>query len=152
MDIEDMTPMDVLFALSWVSWDDVPEEMALPLLRRLGEDADIRVPTRWGMESRSFEWTDGYAASEPEAAPEHGVVRADWNDLPECLFDLFERYGFGAEWSDQWSTCGQCYQSIRTEPDSYCWKPAFHVTHGDIICDACWNDEDMYDTENDPGR
>jgi len=84
--------------------------------------------------------------------PDSGVVVfGDWN--PSCGFDkpqaeqdrdlmvrlarVLEALGADTQWSDEWTTCGQCHRAIRTSPDSYSWVPSFRLTDGEVECAEC---------------
>ena len=94
---------------------------------------------------------DGYA--DGSSTGESGLIATgNWNeitkydpvmgrqlvsDLPKRVGDIFEKMGIEIEWSDEWSTCGNCYKLIRTSPDSYSWQPDFYLGDGDITCGDC---------------
>lgn len=44
---------------------------------------------------------------------------------PQRLASALERIGVELLWLDEWTECANCYQAIRTEPDSYSWTPYF---------------------------
>jgi len=48
------------------------------------------------------------------------------------------------EWSDEWSTCQDCNKAVRTQPDSYSWKPRFVILNDcELFCvDCAKNDMD----------
>lgn len=76
------------------------------------------------------------------ADPENGIVFADWNPPKmEQAARILEKLGCETEWDDEWSTCDQCGRAVRTEPDSYSWKPSFIMTDGGIDCKACLLDD-----------
>jgi len=95
---------------------------------------------------------DGYA--DGSSAGESGIIATgNWNtitkydekvkrcvdvcNLPKRVGDIFEKMGIEIEWSDEWSTCGNCYKLIRTSPDSYSWQPDFWLGDGEITCGDC---------------
>jgi hypothetical protein len=49
--------------------------------------------------------------------------------------------GEEADWGfyDEYDTCGNCYEVVRTSPTSYHWKPDFvrHPEYGEITCEKC---------------
>jgi hypothetical protein len=77
-----------------------------------------------------------------------------WIDCtPEELLEVFVHLGrvfervckFDTEWSDEWTTCSECYQAVRTQPDSYSWTPAFSMLGDEYICTSCLEgDVDAY--------
>ena len=111
-----------------------------------------------------LQWAPDYA--EPGyAAGEDGVYFANWNPrsfspredtvlsrLGACL----ERDHVDMEWSDEWSTCGECGRAVRTSADSYSWVPYFKILNEcELVCADCIL-EDPGDYEaylvNDPDR
>lgn len=82
-----------------------------------------------------IQWAADYA--EPGySAPERGILFADWNphtfDNPTKaertmprIAALAEHYRYEIEWSDEWTTCDNCYRAIRTQPDCYSWQPSY---------------------------
>jgi hypothetical protein len=74
--------------------------------------------------------------------PKHGIVFADWNNLPGKLGDILERAGYSCEWSDEWTTCDECNGAVRTSPDSYSWERSYTEGDGYIVCAECtdWAD------------
>lgn len=67
------------------------------------------------------------------------IVLGDWNDktsyasgervvtdnLPSRLVAALERIGAEIQWCDEWAQCGSCFRAVRTQPDSYHWKPSY---------------------------
>jgi len=53
------------------------------------------------------------------------------------VFDWSETSGWG--FSDEYSTCGHCYNAFRTSPDSYVWKPDYWVDYDncEMVCGDC---------------
>lgn len=79
--------------------------------------------------------------------PEEQLVAfANWNtqgddDAPELWLKLLESFGFECQWSDEWTTCGDCGLAIRTQPDSMWWEPSYRlVSDCEIVCLKCYND------------
>lgn len=72
------------------------------------------------------------------------VLLADWNHVPNVVFDRLENLGFMCEWQDEWATCSECGKAIRTQPDSYSWQPAYEVGEGELLCLECLNPEEHY--------
>lgn len=68
-------------------------------------------------------------------------------DLPERLFKILEKLGFECEWSDEWSTCSDCGRLVRTQPDSYDWRPSYIYGDGDLVCLDCSPEAEEEDTE-----
>ncbi len=67
-----------------------------------------------------------------------GILFADWNKFPKELDDILEKLGYGVEWLDEWSLCGDCGRAVRNSPDSYGWKQSYVIFNGgDLICVEC---------------
>lgn len=77
--------------------------------------------------------------------------------MPVRLAAALERVGAEVEWSDEWTQCQECHRAVRTQADSYHWKPSYvYVTDSGPICSDCLisdgedailgygNDEDTY--------
>ncbi len=107
-----------------------------------------------------IEWVPGY--SEPGYGPaELGVYLANWNPKsfrrgckgesgyqPEVptfesrAGELLERLGADLEWSDEWSTCGDCGNAVRTSPDGYSWTPSYVLLNEcELVCSECLSDD-----------
>ena len=108
-------------------------------------------------------WGDGYVVMDVlhgYADPRYGaadaiIVLGNWNTrdkydptrttpltkdetLPARLARVLERIGAEVEWYDEWAQCSECYRAIRTEPDSYSWRPAFAwLDDCSIVCSRC---------------
>lgn len=98
---------------------------------------------------------DGYA--EPGYKdPESGLIAlANWNNF-EREGMLLEKLGVETEWEDEWTYCHNCEKLVRTQPDSYCWRPYYYMfDYGDILCGDCiLEDPEEYLTrlEGDPRK
>jgi hypothetical protein len=82
----------------------------------------------------------GFAKSYAEPGytdPAKAVLFANWNYLPSKALELLEYYGYVCEWSDEWATCDNCYRAVRTEPDSWDYRPFFTLGDGEITCTHC---------------
>ena len=96
---------------------------------------------------------DGYASPRYGSA-DATIVLGNWNTkryaregdapltkdetMPARLARVLERAGAEVEWLDEWTSCSECYRAIRTEPDSYGWKPEYAwLGDCDIVCSAC---------------
>lgn len=86
--------------------------------------------------------------------PDKGILFANWNVFPTKVTDILERYGYSIEWSDEWSTCGNCNKAVRTSPDSYGWTPQYLIVNDcEIICHECLTDDDYLEyADNKPSR
>jgi hypothetical protein len=66
--------------------------------------------------------------------PEHGIVFANWNNVPRFIGDWLEHHGFECEWSDEWVISNETNKAYRSEPDSYGWLRSYFMTKdGEII-------------------
>lgn len=93
----------------------------------------------------------GYGSSLSDETPV--VVLGNWNvkryvsdgeppftpaeSLPARLAKALERVGAQVEWLDEWTSCHSCFRAVRTEPDSYGWKPYFVWTDDGPVCADC---------------
>jgi hypothetical protein len=83
--------------------------------------------------------------------PESGVIAfADWNERIMAHTDgkisqtmprlraILEYFGAEIEWSDEWTVCDCCGKAVRTQPDSYAWKPSYWCgDDGEAQCHEC---------------
>ena len=100
----------------------------------------------------------GYAEpgyDEPESG---AIVLGNWNDItefdeetrtfntlddtPSRLARIFEILGADIGWSDCWSDCHECGALVRTDPDSYGWRPHYHIDEGSLVCFDCLDAEE----------
>jgi hypothetical protein len=77
-------------------------------------------------------------------------------EVPEIVAEAFEssdikwydvvESALGCEWgfSDEYTTCSDCENVIRTSPDSYSWQPDYFIGDGYIACNKCFNDNPDY--------
>jgi len=75
------------------------------------------------------------------------------SDLPERLGRLFEKMGIETEWSDEWASCSDCGKLVRTQHDSYSWKPSYTLGEGELLCHECKTDEpddESDESDNEP--
>lgn len=84
-------------------------------------------------------------------SPEKGIVLGNWN--PVCGFSktraeqardpvsklarVLEAAGYECEWEDEWSTCTDCGNAVRTAADSYGWTAYWRIVDCDFICLGC---------------
>jgi hypothetical protein len=84
----------------------------------------------------------GYASAYAESGytqPAKGILFANWNYFPSDVTGILERSGYAIEWSDEWTTCSNCGNAIRTTANSYGWQPAYAELQGDTLCIPCLN-------------
>ena len=114
-----------------------------------------------------IQFCPGY--SEPGyTQPSLGVLLANWNGFAErhpvlidmrmpgstetvphqftgTAGDILEKFGYGVEWSDEWTVCDDCSKAVRTSPDSMCWTPSYYQRESEIVCKQCaLDDMDSY--------
>ena len=100
------------------------------------------------------------AYADPRDDDGRSVISADWNRHPDKAVRILERrYGFHVEWSDTVASCADCYGAIRTEPDTYWWRPRYGYSDGEVVCGAClrrsglrWDDRERWPEILDPAR
>jgi len=84
---------------------------------------------------------------------EKGVLFANWNvsqrwdtennkwitldDFLSSLSEVVEAAGYEIEWSDEWTTCGECGLAVRTRGDSYSWRGFYHIIDCEVTCGEC---------------
>lgn len=83
-----------------------------------------------------------YAEGQGYDQPQTGVLTANWNDHDGCrcmsrIAKLAESAGYECEWSDEWTACSDCGKLLRTQPDSYGWRPQYADGEGEILCREC---------------
>ncbi len=69
-------------------------------------------------------------------------MRFEHNDryeIPEGLHELEEWFEWG--FSDEYTTCGNCGRSLRTEHSSYDDIPKFAILNDELLCHECIRDE-----------
>jgi len=81
------------------------------------------------------------------------VITANWNNIPQKVFDALEGMGYACEWEDEWITCDECGKSFRLSPNSYGWEMFGAILDGYALCGYCteW-DEYLESLENQPRK
>jgi hypothetical protein len=59
------------------------------------------------------------------------------DDTRPRLAEVLEKMGYAIEWGDEWHICDDCGKAVRSQPDSYSWKPYFRTSEGSILCGDC---------------
>ena len=92
---------------------------------------------------RFYNWQDANYIMQHEdyAEPGYGnrgfpILTANWNDVSETAQTWLEQR-FELEWSDEWSTCGNCYKLVRISGDCWDWKPFYTIGDGELTCGDC---------------
>lgn len=57
--------------------------------------------------------------------------------LPVRLARSLERVGADIQWCDEWTSCQGCFKAVRTEQDSYSWKPSYAWNADELLCHNC---------------
>lgn len=100
----------------------------------------------------NLEWANEY--SEPGYTnPKKGILFANWNPFPSCIDGILERYGYDVQWSDEWATCSDCGNAVRTNPDGYYWTPYYDekgIERGELVCLGCHKPEQEEQEEPEP--
>ena len=104
---------------------------------------------------KHFDYAEGYASKGYSVDDGGIVVFADWNRTGEHYMDgkqnpptkeesimpraerILEKLGCECEWSDEWSTCCNCNNAIRTRADCYEWTPDYMEMNGELECSTC---------------
>lgn len=61
----------------------------------------------------------------------------DIDTAPAELARALEEIEVAIEWCDEWTTCTDCQQLVRTTPDSYSWKRSYIESGPERICHIC---------------
>ena len=80
-------------------------------------------------------WMSEYANN--DSCGDKGIIAANWNYVSRETQRLLEQAGYTLDWCDTVTECSGCCKAIQTQPDSYSWKPEFHVGDGEILCECC---------------
>lgn len=124
-------------------WSDVYEvqyaviEALVPNALELYEKCGLIKDSRW---SNLKQLTDIRIDNE---VPE--IVREALDENNIKWYDIVES-ALGCEWgfSDEYTTCCDCGNVIRTSPDSYGWQPDYYVGDGFIACKECFDNTPNY--------
>lgn len=93
-------------------------------------------------EIENLGWANAYAEPGYDN-PRKAILFANWNYFPRDISDTLERAGYAIEWSDEWTTCGDCGNAVRTSPDSYGYQPSYVILNDcEIVCHTCLLDND----------
>lgn len=86
-------------------------------------------------EIENMQWSATYAEPGYDAPPK-GILIANWNNLRGIEQWLGDQ-GYSLEWSDEWTFCDDCNAAMRTQADSYDWRPSFIETDNGCLCKSC---------------
>lgn len=51
---------------------------------------------------------------------------------------LLEKLGVELDWSDEWCLCDECHKAVRTQANSYRWRPSYADDgSGNVCCHEC---------------
>lgn len=75
----------------------------------------------------------------PARFPREGdAPLTDEENIGPRLAERLEAAGAELEWLDEWYSCQECYRAVRSQADSYSWKPYWVMANGcEIICADC---------------
>lgn len=59
-------------------------------------------------------------------------------------YDIEDELNASFVFSDEYTSCSDCSNIIRTSPNSYGWQPNFYVGDGFIACEKCFNNTEEY--------
>lgn len=72
------------------------------------------------------------------------------------LAEALERVGAEIQWLDEWAQCQTCWRAVRTQPDSYSWKPSYEFVedHGPVCadCQIAYGVDALDEYLNDPSK
>src|SRR5262249_11080147 len=129
-----------------------PEYILRKSLCRAAHCADNATHEERARHIEYMEWAAEYAEPGYDQ-PEKGILFANWNYFPRGVDSILERYGYQIEWSDEWSTCGDCGKAFRTQPDSYGWQPSyFWASDCEMLCKDCIDMESYLESLEDKPR
>ena len=84
------------------------------------------------------------------------VALANWNNIPQKVYNALESMGYSCEWEDEWQYCTDCYKVFRTSPNSYGWQKYYSwIGECDIVCGDCIkeNPDGYFESlENNPAK
>ena len=81
------------------------------------------------------------------------VILANWNNIPQKVYDSLESHGYSCEWEDEWLICDECYKAFRCSPNSYGWEMFGYIGDGFAVCGNCINwDSYLEEMENQPRK
>lgn len=96
--------------------------------------------------------TEGYAEPGYDD-PKSGIIAfGNWNNVtrydgqefqvidsvPGRIATLLEKLGVELDWSDEWCICDGCQKTVRTQANSYRWRPSYADDgSGTVLCHDC---------------
>ena len=73
------------------------------------------------------------------------LLDPEFDNKDEYDQSVFDEYDVEWGFSDEYSSCSECYKVIRTSPDSYSWKADFYVGEYELLCHDCvMKDKESY--------
>lgn len=126
----------------------------LSTLERAARLVEIATGERWGDGMLVTDVIVGCAEPGYYSSDDVVLVLGDWNpkryprgdDAPLTkaenigprLARALETAGAETLWLDEWRRCDGCQRAVRTEADSYSWRPSFtRVNECEILCREC---------------
>jgi len=65
--------------------------------------------------------------------------------IKDRVIDILDKKNIEWGYYDEYTTCHECYNAIRTSPDSYSWIPEYHLGDGFIVCKDCIDADNYID-------
>jgi len=110
-----------------------------------GSDESVIVLGNWNDKTK---YVQGIVGGRPTR---HAPITT--SNIPTRLGNALERIGVELEWSDEWTTCGECYRALRTQGDSYGWTMFGAFTGDGYTCQDCMKaDPNAYLTDTGYGN
>lgn len=92
----------------------------------------------------------------PDKWPKDPKAKPEKNDSLACrVSEAFAKLGIEMEWSDEWTVCYRCDKLVRSQGNSYGWRPAHVFFNGEILCHECLKEqtkEYLESLEGDDGK
>jgi hypothetical protein len=105
----------------------------------------------WGKKNLPIDTYSGYVEPGYDAKKDI-IFLADWNKYPQKFVNWLES-NFDVEWCDEWMSCSNCGKLLRTQGNSYFWKPSYEIGDGCIYCRDCIDEEEYINSLIDqPGK
>jgi len=58
------------------------------------------------------------------------------------LLDILERMDIECEWSDEWTSCDECFRMVRSSPNCWNWRMFGYIADGSFVCGNCIDPEE----------
>jgi len=140
----------------WYDWEGIHGLYTLLLLRaglyHLYTHAILKASVSHYHSPETFFWHGkGYPAVQSLLLGSNGYFPMDdeypylfpdeVKGLEDALHEVLGEFVF----SDEYDVCSQCYQVVRTSPDSYSWQPNYIITDEGVTHVDCIDEDDLTD-------